>query len=85
MHKIIINVLALLLLVFTSMAAPLMAQDQAAMSMDELLRQVEKGRVTDNRENQAREKRFDAARSEQQGLLSEAKRTRGITGVQPCV
>jgi biopolymer transport protein ExbB len=74
MHKIIINVLALLLLVFTSTGTAVLAQDQAAMSMDELLRQVEKGRVTDNRENQARERRFDQARSEQQGLLSEAKR-----------
>ncbi|MDH3509970.1 MAG: MotA/TolQ/ExbB proton channel family protein [Gammaproteobacteria bacterium] len=73
MHKIIINLLALSLVVFTSMGIPVAAQDQAAMSMAELLRQVEKGRVSDNRENQAREQRFDQARSEQQSLLNEAK------------
>ena len=73
MHKVIINGLAALLLVFASIGAPVLAQGKAAMSMEELLRQVEKGRVTDNSENQAREKRFDQAKSEQQSLLKTAQ------------
>ncbi len=52
-------------------SSPLMAQE--AKSLDELLRFVEKGRVSEARENQAREDRFKAARFQQQELLQEAK------------
>ena len=54
-------------------ASPASAQEGKALSMDELIRRVEQGRVTDNRENQAREQRFRQARSEQQKLLNEAR------------
>ncbi len=40
-------------LVVSFFAMPVSAQEQKAMSMEDLLRQVEKGRVTDNRENSA--------------------------------
>jgi biopolymer transport protein ExbB len=73
MRKIILTMLALLVLAIALTAIPVVAQEPTAMSMDELLRQVEKGRVTDNKENQAREQRFDQAKSEQQGLLNTAK------------
>ena len=49
-------------------------EEKKAMSMSELLRQVEQGRVTDNKENKAREARFAQAKTEQQKLLNEAKR-----------
>ncbi len=64
-------------LVIVLCTVPAMAQEaRKAMSMDELLRQVEKGRVTDNREHQQREARFSQARSEQQNLLRAAERER---------
>jgi len=52
-------------------AQPAGAQD--AMSLDELLRRVEQGRVTDGREQQEREQRFRADQAEQQRLLREAE------------
>jgi biopolymer transport protein ExbB len=54
-----------------AIAAPALAQN--AMSMDELLRAVEQGRVKDNQENRDREKRFRAAGADQDRLLREAK------------
>jgi biopolymer transport protein ExbB len=54
-----------------ALAAPALAQN--AMSMDELLRAVEQGRVKDNQENKEREKRFRAAGADQDRLLREAK------------
>ena len=56
--------------------APVNAQDNKAMSMDELMRRVEQGRVTDNKENQQREQRFKQARTDQQRLLNEAQGTK---------
>ena len=68
--------MALSLLAMTSQ--PAFAQDEKkAMSMSELLRQVEQGRVTDNKENKAREARFAQAKTEQQKLLNEAKGEKG--------
>jgi len=61
------------LMVYAMMATPALGQEQKAMSMDELLRQVEKGRVTDNRENKQREEKFKQARGEQQNLLRDAE------------
>ncbi len=52
---------------------PVSAQDNTAMSMDELIRRVEQGRVTDNKENQQREARFKQARSDQQRILNESQ------------
>jgi len=64
---------ATLLALMAVVAAPAMAQEQKAVSIDELLRRVEQGRVDDNRENQKREQEFRQARSEQQRLLREAE------------
>jgi biopolymer transport protein ExbB len=50
-------------------------QDQSN-SLDDLLRQVEKGYVADQREFRAREQRFIKARGEQRSLLQRAVRTR---------
>ena len=50
------------------------AQDAPqAKSMSELLRLVEQGRVSDNRENQQREREFANAKAEQQNLLNKAR------------
>lgn len=63
---------AALFLVF-ALALPAAAQDaKKAMSMSELLRQVEQGRVSDSKDNRARESRFAQAKSEQQSLLNQA-------------
>jgi biopolymer transport protein ExbB len=51
-------------------ASPAVAQQ--AMSMDQLLRKVEQGRVQDNKENREREDRFNKAKTDQQRLLNEA-------------
>jgi biopolymer transport protein ExbB len=61
-------------LVAALFAAPVSAQEQKALSMEELLRQVERGRVLDNKENTAREDRFKKAKSEQQNMLRDAER-----------
>lgn len=60
-----------------AVSLPAVAQDKKAMSMSELLRQVEQGRVDDNKENKAREARFAQAKTEQQKLLNDAKREKG--------
>jgi biopolymer transport protein ExbB len=53
------------------------AQDAPkAKSMSELLRLVEQGRVSDNRENQQREREFAGAKSEQQKLLNQSQATK---------
>ncbi|MDF1692341.1 MAG: MotA/TolQ/ExbB proton channel family protein [Zhongshania sp.] len=54
-------------------AMPAMAED--AKSLDELLKMVEQGRVSEIREHKEREQRFAAARYDQQKTLDEAKRT----------
>jgi biopolymer transport protein ExbB len=54
-------------------AMPAMAED--AKSLDELLKMVEQGRISEIRENKEREQRFAAARYDQQKTLDEAKRT----------
>jgi biopolymer transport protein ExbB len=53
-------------------AAPVAAQQ--AMSMDELLRAVERGQVNDNKENKAREARFRESRAQQDQLLKAARK-----------
>ena len=59
---------ALLVLALTAGSA----QAQEAMSMDQLLRAVEQGRVQDNKENKEREAKFKAARADQQKMLQAA-------------
>jgi len=49
------------------------ANAQQAMTMDELLRAVERGRVQDNQENREREARFRAERAQQDQMLSQAR------------
>jgi biopolymer transport protein ExbB len=61
----------ILALALAAFAAPASAQE--AMTMDQLLRAVERGRVQDNKENKAREAKFRDARAQQDRLLSEAK------------
>ena len=68
LRKVLLPVAATALIA-TSM--PAMAQD--AMSMDQLLRAVERGRIQDNKEAREREDRFKASRSEQQRLLVQAQ------------
>lgn len=49
---------------------------QAPANLDQLLQQVEQGRVAEARENREREQRFLADKSQQQRLLNEANQTR---------
>jgi len=73
-----ITAIGMVLSLLAMTSQPAFAQDQKkAMSMSELLRQVEQGRVTDNKENKAREARFAQAKTEQQKLLNEAKGEKG--------
>lgn len=72
MDKKITGILATALLAAAGFAPGLAGAQDKAMSMDELLRRVEQGRVDDNRENQQREKEFAAAKAEQQKLLNDA-------------
>jgi biopolymer transport protein ExbB len=52
------------------------AQEPKALSMSELLRRVEQGRINDNREAQEREKAFNQAKNQQQSLLNQANGTK---------
>ncbi len=70
-------VTAVAILSCVGVSVPVVAQNNQAMSMSELLRQVEKGRVSDNKEYKAREQKFRQAKSEQQKLLNAAKREKG--------
>ena len=56
-------------------AGPAMAADDEAVSLDQLLRMVEQGRISDGKEARAREQRFAAAKAEQAAMLSKAKQT----------
>jgi len=68
-----LTIAAVALIGCAGISLPAVAQDGKAMSMSELLRQVEKGRISDTAEYKAREQRFSQAKSEQQKLLNEAK------------
>ncbi|NKI18777.1 energy transducer TonB [Spongiibacter sp. KMU-166] len=57
-----------------AMASPVMAEDEAK-SLDELLKMVKQGQVSDAREQRAREQRFKNARYDQEKMLKEAKAT----------
>jgi len=69
--RILNKSLTLAALLACSVVAPA-ALAQQAMTMDQLLRAVEQGRVQDNKENKEREAKFRAARADQQRLLQEA-------------
>ncbi len=73
MRNHMISILSAAVLIVAAVApVSLMAQDQKAMSMDELLRRVEQGRIDDGREAKAREQRFRQAKAEQQKMLKDA-------------
>jgi biopolymer transport protein ExbB len=52
-----------------------MAQEDKALDLDALLKQLEQGQFEQNQQNEQREKDFAAKRSEQDAMLSQAKRT----------
>ena len=55
-------------------STPALAQDEAkGMTLDELLELVKSGRVTESRENKAREREFRSRRDDQARLLKEAE------------
>ncbi len=70
MKRIIIMTASLLLC-----AGMVQAQESAA-TMDELLRQIERGQSRDSAEAREREQRFARARNEQQNLLNQAREER---------
>lgn len=73
MKPVISRSLTLSALAAMALLGAVPAKAQQALSMDQLLRKIEQGRVQENRENQAREERFRAARADQQRLLSVAR------------
>ena len=56
-------------------ASPLFAQ-QSALTIDQLIENVEQGKVSDNAENKKREAEFRQKRDQQEKLLSEADATK---------
>jgi len=70
MRTTIIGAVSVLLLVLSGFGQ---VSAQNAVSMDELLRFVEKGRVDDGKENQRRESEFRNARSDQQQVLKDSE------------
>jgi biopolymer transport protein ExbB len=57
-------------------AVPVHAQDGGSTTLDELLRQVERGRADDDRAHQERLQQFQQQQAEQTRLLEEARATR---------
>ena len=55
--------------------SPLFAQ-QSALTIDQLLENVEQGKINDNSENRKREAEFRQKRDQQESLLSEAETTK---------
>ena len=55
--------------------SPLFAQ-QSALTIDQLLENVEQGKINDNSENRKREAEFRQKRDQQDSLLSEAETTK---------
>ncbi|NRB38170.1 MAG: MotA/TolQ/ExbB proton channel family protein [Pseudomonadales bacterium] len=53
-----------------SFFSPLVVSAEAAKNLDELLRKVESGRIQENKENKAREKKFIASKNQQQQMLN---------------
>jgi len=59
--------------IVTSLILALPVNAQQAMTMDQLLRAVESGRVQDNKEHKEREAKFRSSQADQQRLLKEAQ------------
>ena len=73
MKRSMIKTVALALgLSFAAPVLPVLAQDKP-MTLDQLLERVRKGRVTENKENAAREAQFERDRNNQAQLLRDAK------------
>ena len=75
MKRKYLNCLGASVLAF-AVLGPSSAVAQQAVSIEELLRQVEQGRINDNQENRQREERFRASRADQQQLLRDAEPTK---------
>ena len=75
MKRKYLNCLGASVLAF-AVLGPSSAVAQQAVSIEELLRQVEQGRINDNQENRQREERFRASRADQQRLLRDAEATK---------
>ena len=65
----------LIILLGCLIASPLFAQ-QSALTIDQLLENVEQGKINDNSENKKREAEFRQKRDQQESLLSEADSTK---------
>ena len=52
---------------------PVLVNAQAAKNLDALLKQVESGRIKENKENRARERQFSSSKQQQKKLLNAAK------------
>ena len=55
------------------------AQEDKALNLDALLKQLEQGQFEQNKQNVQREKEFAAKRSQQDQMLAQAKQTRNAT------
>ena len=65
----------LIILIGCLITTPLFAQ-QSALTIDQLLENVEQGKINDNSENKKREAEFRQKRDQQESLLSEADSTK---------
>ena len=65
----------LIILLGCLITTPLFAQ-QSALTIDQLLENVEQGKINDNSENKKREAEFRQKRDQQESLLSEADSTK---------
>ncbi|WP_339722779.1 MotA/TolQ/ExbB proton channel family protein [uncultured Paraglaciecola sp.] len=74
MNNILRNLVVISTLSFVSGAV--LAQEDKALNLDALLKQLEQGQFEQNKQNAQREKEFSAKRSEQDQMLREAKQTR---------
>ena len=72
---IAINRKAIFLVSMLAASSAVMAQEPAR-SIDELLKRVQQGEVTEQRENRERERRFEQDRANQQKLLADARAQR---------
>jgi biopolymer transport protein ExbB len=74
MKNILRNLLIITSLGFASNMV--LAQEDKALNLDALLKQLEQGQFEQNKQNVQREKEFAAKRSEQDQILRQAKQTR---------
>jgi biopolymer transport protein ExbB len=74
MKTLLKNVLLITCIGFASHSV--VAQEDKALNLDALLKQLEQGQFEQNKQNSQREKEFSAKRSEQDQMLRQAKQTR---------